>query len=151
MKKLAALTTSALALLAPALAFAEEAAAEAVDAEAAVAAVAESVSAGRFSANNVWMMLCTALVFIMHMGFATLEAGMTRSKNTVNILFKNIFIICAGLLTYYVVGFNLMYPGDFNGYFGFAGIGLSPGADGMTPAYADGGYTYWTDFLFQGM
>jgi Amt family ammonium transporter len=154
MKKLAALTTSALALLAPGLAFAEEAAAEAapaVEAVAEAAVVAETISSGLFTANNVWMMLCTALVFIMHMGFATLEAGMTRSKNTVNILFKNVFIVCAGLLTYYVVGFNLMYPGDFNGYFGFAGIGLSPGADGMTPGYADGGYTYWTDFLFQGM
>lgn len=44
-----------------------------------------------------------------------------------------------------------MYPGDFNGYLGFAGFGLDPGENGMTPEYASGGYTYWTDFLFQGM
>jgi len=111
----------------------------------------DGTSAGVFTANNVWMMMAAALVFIMHLGFASLEAGMTRAKNTINILFKNVFIICIGILTYYVCGFNLMYPGDFNGFVGFAGFGLSPGADGMTPAYADGGYTYWTDFLFQAM
>ncbi|MDG2303859.1 MAG: ammonium transporter [Candidatus Binatia bacterium] len=111
----------------------------------------DGVSAGQFVANNVWMMLATALVFIMHLGFASVETGLTRAKNTTNILFKNVFVICCGLLTYYAVGFNLMYPGEFNGYFGFAGFGLTPPADGMTTAYADGGYTYWTDFLFQGM
>lgn len=104
-----------------------------------------------FTANNVWMMLAAALVFIMHLGFATLESGLTRSKNTVNILTKNVFIISIGILTYFWCGFNLMYPGDFNGWFGFAGFGLPIGPDGLTPAYADGGYTYWTDFLFQAM
>ena len=52
---------------------------------------------------------------------------------------------------YYIGGFNLMYPGDFNGFIGFGGFGLPIGADGLTPEYADGGYTYWTDFLFQAM
>jgi Amt family ammonium transporter len=108
---------------------------------------------GTFVANNVWMMLCTALVFIMHLGFATLESGLTRAKNTTNILFKNTFIVSAGILTYALVGFNLMYPGDFNGFLGFAGVGLGAGYDAAanTPAYASGGYTYWTDFLFQAM
>jgi Amt family ammonium transporter len=111
------------------------------------------VSAGLFTANNVWMMMCAGLVFIMHLGFATLETGMTRSKNAVNILFKNTFIICAGVLTYYLVGFKLMYPGDFNGYLGFAegGLGLTNPENGLTAEYASGGYTYWTDFLFQAM
>ena len=104
-----------------------------------------------FTANNVWMMVCTALVFFMHSGFAFLEIGLTRQKNSFNILFKNIFIITVGLLMYYIGGFNLMYPGDFNGFLGFAGFGLETDAAGVTPAYADGGYTYWTDFLFQGM
>jgi Amt family ammonium transporter len=116
-----------------------------------VALAEGEVSPGTFVANNVWMMMAAALVFIMHLGFASLESGLTRAKNTTNILFKNVFIICTGLVTYYIVGFNLMYPGDFNGFFGFAGFGLSPGEDGMTPSYADGGYTYWTDFLFQAM
>ena len=102
--------------------------------------------------NNVWMMICTALVFFMHTGFAFLEIGLTRQKNTINILFKNIFIITAGLLLYYVVGFNLMYPGDFNGVLGFAGFGLdAPLADGAFDLAYSEGYTYWTDFLFQGM
>jgi Amt family ammonium transporter len=109
------------------------------------------MDAGLFTANNVWMMVCTALVFFMHTGFSLLEIGLTREKNTINILFKNVFIICVGLLMYYIGGFNLMYPGDFNGIIGFAGFGLPIGADGLTPEYADGGYTYWTDFLFQGM
>ena len=124
----------AFGLLAPTLAFADD-----------------GVTVGQFVANNVWMMLATALVFIMHLGFAGVETGLTRAKNTTNILFKNVYVICCGLITYYIVGFNLMYPGEFNGWVGFAGFGLDPGADGMTPAYADGGYTYWTDFLFQGM
>ena len=60
----------------------------------AVAFAEGEVTAGQFTANNVWMMLCAGLVFIMHLGFATLESGLTRAKNTVNILFKNTFIIC---------------------------------------------------------
>ena len=43
--------------------------------------------------NNVWMMICTALVFFMHLGFSFLEIGLTRQKNTINILFKNFFVI----------------------------------------------------------
>ena len=110
---------------------------------------------GLFTANNIWMMLCTALVFFMHLGFSFLEIGLTRQKNTINILFKNVFIICVGLLLYCLGGFNLMYPGEFNiigdGVLGFAGFGIAAPELGMTPEYADGGYTWWTDFLFQGM
>lgn len=104
-----------------------------------------------FTANNIWMMICTGLVFIMHLGFSFLEIGLTRQKNTINILFKNIFIICAGLVLYALVGFGLMYPGEFNGVLGFAGFGLTLPENGLTAEYASGGYTYWTDFLFQGM
>jgi Amt family ammonium transporter len=119
----------------------------------AVALADEGVSVGTFVANNVWMMLCTGLVFIMHLGFAMLETGLARAKNTTNILFKNVFIVCAGLITYFLFGFNLMYPGEFNGFLGFAGMGLGAGFDAgaQTAGYADGGYTYWTDFLFQAM
>ncbi len=112
------------------------------------------MDAGLFTANNVWMMICTALVFFMHTGFAFLEIGLTRQKNTINILFKNIFIITTGLLLYYAWGFNLMYPNFEEGAAGildFAGFGISAPENGMTPEYADGGYTWWTDFLFQGM
>ncbi len=112
------------------------------------------MEAGLFTANNIWMMICTALVFFMHTGFAFLEIGLTRQKNTINILFKNIFIITVGLLMYYIGGFNLMYPGFAEGSSGildFAGFGIGAPENGMTPEYADGGYTWWTDFLFQGM
>jgi Amt family ammonium transporter len=109
------------------------------------------VSVEMFTVNNTWMMVATFLVFIMHLGFASLEAGLTRPKNTVNILFKNTAIISIGLLTYTLCGFNLMYPGEFNGWLGFAGFGIGPGADYTPIGYADGNYTYWTDFLFQGM
>ena len=110
-----------------------------------------------FTVNNTWMLVATFLVFIMHLGFACLEVGLTRAKNTVNILFKNTAILAIGMLTYALVGFNLMYPGEFSiemfggGFFGFAGFGVDPGVDGQTIAYADGAYTYWTDFIFQAM
>ena len=111
-------------------------------------------STALFTANNVWMMVCTALVFFMHLGFSFLEIGLTRQKNTINILFKNFFIITIGLLLYAIGGFNLMYPGfeeGAAGIFKFAGFGIAAPEGGMTAAYADGGYTWWTDFLFQGM
>lgn len=105
--------------------------------------------------NNVWMMICTALVFFMHLGFAFLEIGLTRQKNTINILFKNIFIITVGLLLYALVGFNLMYPtwgANASGYLGDFIFGISaPLKDGALDLSYNEGYTYWTDFLFQGM
>jgi Amt family ammonium transporter len=106
-----------------------------------------------FTVNNTWMMVATFLVFIMHLGFACVETGLTRAKNTVNILFKNTAIVSIGLLTYALMGFNLMYPGFAEGsagFFAFAGFGVGTDAAGLTSAY-NPGYTYWTDFLFQGM
>ena len=105
-----------------------------------------------FTINNTWMLISTILVFLMHLGFAALEAGLTRAKNTVNILFKNTSIIAIGLLTYALCGFNLMYPGNFilGDWFGFAGFGLNPGENWDTSSY-NVGYTYYTDFIFQAM
>ncbi len=124
-----------------------------LDAAAAVAEAADTAATALFTANNVWMMLATGLVFIMHLGFAGVEAGFGQSKNTVNILFKNTITPIIGLITYFILGFNLMYPGEFNiidGVFGFAGFFLTL-PEGASIDYASGGYTYWTDFLFQGM
>ena len=105
-----------------------------------------------FYTNNLWILVAALLVFIMHLGFATLEAGFVRRKNVVNILFKNSMIIGIGLLTYCLCGFNLMYPGEFNGWFGFAGWGLSlPEGDAGLIDYADGSYSYYADFIFQAM
>ncbi len=115
------------------------------------------IAEGLFTTNNVWMMLSTALVFIMHLGFAGVETGFGQAKNTVNILFKNTITPILGLMSYAVVGFFLMYPGfETPGWFAFDFSGwkmfwFSPADADVTLGYADGGYTYWTDFLFQGM
>ena len=125
------------------LAFAQEEAAE-----------PDTAAVAMFTVNNTWMLVATFLVFIMHLGFATLESGLTQAKNTVNILFKNTGIIAIGLLTYAFCGFNLMYPGDFgmiSGVLGFAGFGIDPGEGYVSIEYYDGNYTYWTDFIFQAM
>lgn len=158
MKKLL-LTLTLLIGLSGAGVFAQDAPAEAVEAvaEAAAEAVEEEApitgAAAMFTANNIWMMLSAALVFIMHLGFATVETGLTRSKNTTNILFKNTMIVCIGILTYMIMGFNLMYPGfeeGAGGWLKFAGFGITTDEAGVTSAY-NVGYTYWTDFLFQAM
>ena len=115
------------------------------------------ISQNLLTTNNVWMMLSTALVFIMHLGFAGVEAGFGQAKNTVNILFKNTITPIIGILSYAFVGFYLMYPGfETPGWFAFDASGwsmfwFSPGDADVTTGYADGGYTYWTDFLFQAM
>jgi len=118
------------------------------------AAFQESAGFTLFTANNIWMMVCAALVFFMNLGFACVESGLTRSKNTANIMFKNSIVPCIGIVTYAIVGFNLMYPGtDFAGkWFGFSGfgIGITDDVASLTSVY-NAGYTYWTDFLFQAM
>ena len=101
--------------------------------------------------NNVWMMVCTFLVFFMHLGFTFLEVGLTRQKNSINILFKNFFVITAGLIIYCAIGFNLMYPSEWliEGILGSPVAGLD--AEAAADLSYNEGYTYWTDFLFQGM
>ena len=104
----------------------------------------------KFMIDNLWILISAALVFIMHLGFATLETGLTRQKNTVNILFKNLFIISIGIVSYALTGFNTMYPGDFNGFLAIKGpIGFDGDVANLTNQYAD--YTYWADFIFQAM
>src|SRR5690606_6461219 len=115
-----------------------------------------SVADALLTTNNVWMMIATALVFIMHLGFASVEAGFTQAKNTVNILFKNTLTPVLGVVTYAIAGFSLMYPGEFNGFLGFSMeswdiIWRNPAAADVSAGYADGGYTFWTDFLYQAM
>ena len=108
-----------------------------------------SVQDAIFRVDNLWILIAAFLVFIMHPGFALLEAGLTRAKNTVNILFKNFAIVAIGLLTYATVGFSLMYGDTVGGLLGWAGWGIGTDAEGLTSAYGD--YTYWSDFLFQAM
>ena len=111
-----------------------------------------------FSLTNLWIVIATGLIFIMHLGFATLETGLTRPKNTINILFKTVFIICMGVLVYAVWGFHAMYP---HGHWLIPGLlALGHPIYGSFASPADqvayltsvyGSYTYWTDFLFQAM
>ena len=114
-------------------------------------AFAESGGFALFTVNNLWLLISAALVFIMHLGFSCVETGLTQSKNTVNILFKNLFIVSVGIVGYAFYGFNAMYPGEFNGFFA---TGSWFGVDNddvtmMTDAYAS--YTWWTDFICQAM
>ena len=78
-----------------------------------------TVDINAYAIDNFFLFIAAVLVLFMQAGFAMLEAGLNSTKNTVNILFKNFSIIAIGILTYAICGFNLMYPGDFNGYFGF--------------------------------
>lgn len=107
-----------------------------------------------FTTSMLWTVIAAAMVFIMHLGFATLESGLTQKKNTVNVLFKNVFIICIGLLTYAFVGFNTHYPGDFNGYLSIGGPIGDLNADGGD-TFGYGGValcmTGYGDFIFQAM
>lgn len=138
------LTAAALTALAALPASAEEAVAEAT-----------KVSAEMFTVNNLWILLGAILVFSMHPGFALVETGLCRAKNSVNILTKNVITVAIGLITYLIIGFNIMYPGDawlFGHFLGFGGFGVScpEGAAGAID-YNGGNYGYWTDFIFQGM
>jgi len=111
-----------------------------------------------FTISMVWTVIAAALVFLMHLGFSALEIGLTRSKNTVNILFKNAFIIAAGLLTYAIIGFNTHYPlGNWSLVEGWLSIGgpigdLNDGGDNFS--YGPGAglcMTGFGDFIFQAM
>ncbi len=143
---LLALVTATLAM--PVAMMAEEAAA-APD-------LADSIADSVFRTDNLWILIAAALVFLMHLGFSALETGLCQAKNTTNILFKNAMIICIGIITYFICGFNLMYPGDAYaggflslGAFGPAGFAEADAAANTTKDYAD--YTYWSDFIFQAM
>ena len=107
-----------------------------------------------FTTSMLWTVIATGLVFLMHLGFSALESGLCRAKNAVNILYKNIFIICTGVLTYALLGFNTYYPGDFNGWLSIGGpIGDLNAGGGSTFGY--GGLslamTGYGDFIFQAM
>jgi Amt family ammonium transporter len=98
-----------------------------------------------YAIDNFFLFICAVLVLFMQAGFAMLEAGLNSTKNTVNILFKNIMDLSAGALLYYLIGYGLMYPGDGNGWIAFAGFGVSesggaPGAGVLHPQ---------VDWLFQ--
>lgn len=70
-----------------------------------------------FSLNTVWVLISAALVFFMQAGFALVEAGFTRAKNSANILFKNLMDYVIGTIAFWLLGFGIMF-GSHNGFFG---------------------------------
>ncbi len=109
-----------------------------------------------FVTSMLWTVIAAGLVFLMHLGFATLETGLTRQKNAVNVLFKNVFIISIGILTYAACGFYIHYPGDWliPSVFGFGGpIGDLNLTEGFTFGYGglELAMTGYGDFIFQAM
>ena len=92
---------------------------------------------GGFPVDQLWTVVAAILVFWMQAGFALVEAGFTRAKNTINILMKNLLDFVVGSLTFFSVGFGLMF-GESNGWFGTTGFLLF--------GYTDDTWTY--TFLF---
>jgi len=88
--------------------------------------------------DMVWVLLAAVLVFAMQLGFALVETGFTRSKNSANIIMKNLMDFAIGSVAYYVVGFGLMFGGSWLGLVGLSGflkpetLALAP-FDALTP------------------
>jgi Amt family ammonium transporter len=94
--------------------------------------------------DTVWVLLCAALVFLMEGGFAALEAGFIRSKNSLNIIMKVVMDCTVGMLGYFIIGFGIMYGLDKAGIIGLSGFMVSGDLTHLglrIPVYA-----YW---LFQ--
>ena len=97
------------------------------------------------------LLFCMAgfLVFFMAAGFAMLEGGLVRSKNVTMQMTKNIALFSIAAIMYWMVGFNTMYPGDFNGYFAIGGQTV---LDAVGVSAADAALDYasvGSDFFFQ--
>src|SRR4030067_523891 len=74
-------------------------------------------------ADTVWVLITAALVFFMNLGFATVESGLCRAKNTVNILSKNVIVFCVTSLAFWAIGFAFMF-GEGNLLIGLKGLFL---------------------------
>lgn len=70
-------------------------------------------------ANIIWLCLTAFLVFFMQAGFAMVETGLTRAKNSVNIMMKNLLDFCFGSILFWMVGYAIMYSSGDSNYFGF--------------------------------
>ena len=83
--------------------------------------VSEAVSGEVF---GVWFLIGAALVFWMQAGFAMVEAGFTRAKNTGNIIMKNLMDFCIGTVVFILIGFGLLMGEDLLGFIGKPGFDL---------------------------
>ncbi len=90
-----------------------------------------SINNVAFGLNTVWVLLAAALVFFMEAGFAMLEAGFVRAKNSLNIIMKVFIDCCTGLLGYYILGFGIMYGIDKLGIFGTTGFFIQGSVSNM--------------------
>lgn len=118
----------------------------------------EQIGSAKVAVDTVWVLLAGMLVFFMSMGFACLESGLCRAKNTVTILAKNFIVFCVASIAFLVLGWGLMF-GDGNPLFGTQGLWFVGGADN-SPATGDDykgvysainwtGVPLWTKFFFQ--
>ncbi len=108
--------------------------------------------------DTLWVLVAGMLVFFMNLGFGMVESGFARSKNTVNILSKNIIVFAAASLGFLVIGWGLMF-GDGNGFMGLNGLFFASGADnspamgeayqGVYSAISWTGVPFWAKFFFQ--
>jgi ammonium transporter, Amt family len=120
--------------------------------------IAQTLAELKVMLDTVWVLVTAFLVFFMNLGFALVESGLTRSKNTVNILAKNFIVFAISSLSFYVLGWGLMF-GDGNALFGTEGLFFVSGADN-SPAMGDAytgvysalnwtGVPVWAKFFFQ--
>jgi ammonium transporter, Amt family len=85
----------------------------------------EAIDLVQTHANYVWTLVAAALVFFMQAGFAMVETGLTRAKNAINILMKNLMDFSVGSIAFWAVGFGIMFGATSTGWFGTNGFFLS--------------------------
>ncbi len=107
----------------------------------------------KYALDTFYFLVMGAFVMWMAAGFSMLEAGLVRSKNTAEILTKNVILYSIACVMYMVVGYNIMYPGDGVNAF-WPGISFGLGADNDVAAVLKGGegapyYSTLADFFFQ--
>ena len=96
------------------------------------------------SLDIVWVLVATVLVFLMQAGFALLESGAARAKNSINIIMKNVMDMSIGSLAFWLVGFGLMFGANESGWIGTNNFGLSE----IDPA-SETGMNDYAFFIFQ--
>lgn len=90
----------------------------------------------RIAIDTLWVLLCAFLVFFMNAGFGMLESGLCRAKNTVNILAKNFIVFAVATVSYWVIGWGLMF-GNGNAFVGTEGLFFVSGPDNSPALGAD--------------
>ena len=111
-------------------------------------ASAEVSAETAFVFNTFLFVFSGVLVMFMALGFAMLEAGFVRKKNTSAILLKNIALYSIAGIMFYLIGYSLMYV-DVSGWIGSLGGAFYDTADDLTAATEEGGYSLASDWFFQ--